>query len=144
MPDVDYNFDLQERVPFQDGSFDIVFASHVLEHISDDNHAIAEIRRVIRPGGFAILPVPIVSEVTIDYPEPNLFETGHVRAPGYDYFDRYRKHFDRVEEFTSESFSDKYQLYIYEDRSNFPSKESPLRTPMLGTKHNDVVPVCFV
>ncbi|RKX65543.1 MAG: SAM-dependent methyltransferase, partial [Tenericutes bacterium] len=144
MPDVDYHFDLQERAPFPDGLFDIVFASHVLEHILDDNHAIAEIRRIIKPGGFAILPVPIVSEATIDYGESNAFETGHVRAPGYDYFDRYRKHFDRVNEITSESFPEKYQLYLYEDRSIYPTSESPLRKPMPGVKHKDIVPICYV
>ena len=33
-----------------DGSFDVVYASHVLEHIPDDRQAICEIHRVLRPG----------------------------------------------------------------------------------------------
>jgi len=144
MSDVDFNIDLQNRTPFPDESFDIVFASHVLEHIPDDSHAIAEIRRIIKPGGFAILPVPIVSETTIEYPEPNEFESGHVRAPGYDYFDRYRNYFDRIVEISSESFPERYQLFIYEDRTIYPTPESPLREPMPGERHNDIVPICYV
>jgi len=141
--DVDYNFDLQGEAPFEDATFDVVFASHVLEHVADDIRAIREIRRLIKPGGFAVLPVPIVSNLTIEYLEPNDSESGHVRAPGYDYFDRYRDHFDHIEEISSESFPEKYQLFIYEDRTIYPTPESPLREPMPGERHNDIVPICY-
>jgi SAM-dependent methyltransferase len=46
------------RLPFRPGVFDIVVASDVLEHIEDDEAAVAEIARVIRPGGVLILTVP--------------------------------------------------------------------------------------
>jgi len=141
--DVDINFDLQKKAPFPNCAFDVVIASHVLEHIPDDNRALAELRRIIKPGGIAILPVPIVSQYTIEYPQPNDSESGHVRAPGFDYFTRYRNYFDRIEEFSSESFPEIYQLYIYEDRTIYPTSESPLRTPMPGERHIDIVPVCF-
>lgn len=42
-----------------DGSFDFVMANHVIEHVPDHVRALAEIRRVLRSGGFAILQVPI-------------------------------------------------------------------------------------
>lgn len=142
MKDVDYNFDLQTTTPFQDDAFDIVFASHVLEHVPDDRRAISEIRRITKPGGVAILPVPVVSESTIEYPEPNPSESGHVRAPGLDYFDRYRAIFSQVEVFSSAAFPESFQLYVYEDRSIYPTKESPLRTPMAGIRHEDFMPVC--
>ena len=45
-------------LPFRDGSFDVVVASDVLEHIERDGEAVAEIARVLRPGGSAILSVP--------------------------------------------------------------------------------------
>lgn len=144
MQDVDINLNLTERTPFDDARFDLVFASHVLEHIKNDEKALAEIRRIIRPGGFAILPVPVVCEKTIEYDEPNPHETGHVRAPGYDYFDRYEAFFDRVELKGSDDFSDQHQLYLYEDRSNYPTRESPMRTPTFGIKHRDIVPICVV
>lgn len=98
--DVDHKADLT-ALPFSDGSFDFVYASHVLEHVRDDAKAISEIRRVLRPGGIAILPVPIVAERTIEYVAPRPQESNHVRAPGRDYFDRYRKAFDRVELYES-------------------------------------------
>jgi SAM-dependent methyltransferase len=63
---------------FPDSSFDLVYASHVLEHIQGDKSAIREMRRVLAPGGLAILPVPILSDETIEYATPNPNEHGHV------------------------------------------------------------------
>ena len=40
----------------------VVPASHALEHVRDDRAALREIHRILRPGGVAILPVPIVAE----------------------------------------------------------------------------------
>lgn len=144
MNNVDYQVDLT-NLPFKDAEFDIVFASHVLEHIKDDHMAISEIRRVLKPKGIAILPVPIVGVQTIEYPQPNPLEAGHVRAPGLDYYERYSNYFRRVEKFSSEDFPNHpYQLFVYEDRSIYPTKNCPWRQPMAGTKHIDIVPVCFI
>jgi SAM-dependent methyltransferase len=139
---VDHRADLQ-ALPFPTGSYDVIYASHVLEHVQDDSAAIAEIRRVLAPGGIAILPVPLVVSATIEYPEPNAEESMHVRAPGADYFDRYRAHFERVDLFGSHDYPERHQLYAIEDRSSFPTPSSPLRTPMPGHRHADVVPVCY-
>lgn len=130
-------------MPFESGTYDFIFASHVLEHIQDDRRAIKEIRRVLRPNGIAILPVPIVSDKTVEYFKSNPFEEGHVRAPGTDYFERYKEHFGRVEVYGSHSFPAAYQVFVYEDRSKWPSPECPLRPSMQGTKHGDFVPVCY-
>jgi SAM-dependent methyltransferase len=46
------------RIPFDDGSFDRVIAAEVLEHIDDDGGAIAELVRVLRPGGVLAVTVP--------------------------------------------------------------------------------------
>src|SRR5262245_8897814 len=70
MKGVDYHVDLQ-NTPFRDATYDFIFASHVLEHIPDDRKAIGEIRRILKPGGIAILPVPVVCEKTIEYPAAN-------------------------------------------------------------------------
>src|SRR3954454_19672450 len=45
-------------LPFSDASFDLVTALDVLEHIADDRAALAEMRRVLRPGGTLLLTVP--------------------------------------------------------------------------------------
>ena len=46
------------RLPFADGSFDVVITSEVLEHIQDDVAAIAEMTRVLAPGGTFAATVP--------------------------------------------------------------------------------------
>lgn len=142
-PDVDHRFDITD-LPCEDRSYDFVVASHVLEHVADDQQAVNEVRRVLRPGGIAVLPVPIVAERTIEYPTPNPHETNHVRAPGPDYFERYRPAFARVETWRSDQFSERHQLYVYEDRTRWPTAECPLRSAMAGERHVDIVPVCFV
>jgi SAM-dependent methyltransferase len=143
MADVDHQVDLQD-LPFASQSYDFIFASHVLEHISDDIKAISEISRILKPNGMALLPVPLVAETTIEYFEPNPHEEYHVRAPGLDYFERYEPYFQKIEQICSNSLPSKHQLYIYEDRSLWPTKECPLRPTMYGEKHLDVVPVCYV
>ncbi|MEJ7787761.1 MAG: class I SAM-dependent methyltransferase [Solirubrobacteraceae bacterium] len=45
-------------LPFADGSFDVVTALDVVEHIDDDVAALAELRRVLRPGGVLLVAVP--------------------------------------------------------------------------------------
>lgn len=142
MQDVDHHVDLQQ-LPFGNESYDFIFASHVLEHIPDDGKAISEIRRILKPNGMAVLPVPIVAEKTIEYPEANPHEAYHVRAPGPDYFTRYERHFSRVKKFSSDTLPEKYQLFVFEDRSRWPTKEMPLRPAMQGDRHIDIVPVCY-
>jgi SAM-dependent methyltransferase len=46
------------KLPFREAAFDAVVASDVLEHIDDDSSAVAEITRVLRPGGSAVISVP--------------------------------------------------------------------------------------
>lgn len=45
-------------LPFADGEFDRVVAAEILEHIPDDDRAIAELVRVLRPGGTLAVTVP--------------------------------------------------------------------------------------
>jgi len=130
-------------LPFADSQFDVVYASHVLEHIKDDTRVLSEVKRVLRTGGLAVLPVPMVANQTVEYPEPNPNEFEHVRAPGPDYYERYRKYFSSLETFSSIDFPEEYQLYMYEDRSVFPHELSPLRPPMVGKRHPDIAAVCF-
>jgi SAM-dependent methyltransferase len=132
---VDYHVDLQ-HLPFGNGTYDFVFASHVLEHIPDDQRAISEIRRVLKPNGLAVLPVPIYSEKTVEYAEPDPKEFYHVRAPGLDYFDRYQPHFSRIEKFDSNSQPEHYQVFVYREDCSLSAEQ--------GDKLSDVVPVCYV
>jgi SAM-dependent methyltransferase len=45
---------IAERLPFPDACFDAVVSVGVMEHFLDDNAAISEIRRVLRPGGYSV------------------------------------------------------------------------------------------
>jgi glycosyltransferase involved in cell wall biosynthesis/SAM-dependent methyltransferase len=125
-----------------DEAFDFIYASHVLEHIKDDRAALSEIRRVLKPGGIAIIPVPIMSKYTIEYDGPNPHECFHVRCPGEDYYDKYKDFFAKVLLYKSSDFDDKYQICVYENRDAWP-QTMPLRPSVSGEKHSDIVPVCF-
>lgn len=46
------------RLPFEDGSFDVLTALDVLEHIEHDASAVTELARILRPGGLAVITVP--------------------------------------------------------------------------------------
>jgi SAM-dependent methyltransferase len=50
------------NLPFAAKSFDVVVCSHVLEHVPDDAAALREIRRVLRPGGEALLLAPFATD----------------------------------------------------------------------------------
>ncbi len=55
--------DLTERLPFDDGSFDLVLAMGVIEHVPDQVHLMAEIGRLVRFGGRGIVTTPNVLNV---------------------------------------------------------------------------------
>lgn len=48
-----------ECLTFPDDSFDLVITSEVLEHVADLDRAMAEIRRVLKPGGLHVFTVPV-------------------------------------------------------------------------------------
>ncbi len=57
--DVQDNIDLT-NIAYLDESVDVFICSHVLEHIPDDRKAMRELRRILRPGGFGLMLVPLV------------------------------------------------------------------------------------
>ncbi len=95
-------------LPFQDNSFDMVFANHVLEHIEDDNKAMHELFRVLKPGGMGIFQIPQELERAKTYEDflitsseertKHFGQYDHVRIYGRDYFDRLRNVGFKVEE----------------------------------------------
>jgi SAM-dependent methyltransferase len=86
-------------IHFPDEHFDVVYCSHVLEHVPDDRRAMAEFYRVLKKDGWAILLVPISAEHTVEdtsIVEPadrrRVFgQEDHVRRYGPDYVDRLRE-----------------------------------------------------
>jgi SAM-dependent methyltransferase len=70
------------HLPFPDASVDRVMASEVLEHIPDDVTAMAEIFRVLKPGGRAVVTVPRYGPERICWAlsdEYHANEGGHIR-----------------------------------------------------------------
>jgi SAM-dependent methyltransferase len=86
------------QIQYPAESFDIVYCSHVLEHVPEDQKAMAEIYRVLKPHGWAVLNVPISADKTIEDPTVvtpadrlKVFgQSDHVRRYGPDYIDRLR------------------------------------------------------
>jgi SAM-dependent methyltransferase len=70
------------RLPFAEGTFDRVIASEVLEHIPDDVAAMAELARVLRPGGTMAVTVPRCGPEFVNWVLSDAYHDtpgGHVR-----------------------------------------------------------------
>ena len=88
-------------LPFADGSFDAIVCSHVLEHVADDRAAMGELRRVLRPGGWALVMVPVDPARSQTYEDPQItmpadrerafWQHDHLRLYAPDIADRLRQ-----------------------------------------------------
>ena len=95
-------------IPRPEGHFDAILCSHVLEHVADDRKAMKEFFRVLAPGGWAVLLVPITGDVTFEDPsivspaarKRAFGQFDHVRAYGLDFAERLRHAGFAVEIFT--------------------------------------------
>ena len=73
------------RLPFADGAFDRIIAAEILEHVVDDGAAVAELARLLRPGGTLAVTVPswlperVCWLLSKDYHAPAVPD-GHVRV----------------------------------------------------------------
>lgn len=76
-------------VQFEDDSFDVVLCSHVLEHVSDDRKALEELFRVLKPGGWGIIQVPIDPERKTTF-EDNRIATSRERERVFGHPDHVR------------------------------------------------------
>lgn len=87
------------KINFPDAHFDVIYCSHVLEHVADDRAAMRELRRVLTPAGWAIFMVPIRATATFEDPQivnPSdrlkaFGQCDHVRKYGPDFQDRLRE-----------------------------------------------------
>ena len=49
---------MAESLPYESGRFDVVFCSHVLEHVNSRATSLKEMSRVVKPGGLVVIAVP--------------------------------------------------------------------------------------
>jgi len=88
------------QLPFEDNSFDMILCNHVLEHIPDDQKAMQELYRVLKPGGLGIFQIPQDKSRAITFQDDSITDPkeraaifgqyDHVRVYGMDYFDLLR------------------------------------------------------
>ncbi len=136
IPNLDYlSADLNEHramvavdirdIPYPACSFDAIYCSHVLEHVPEDRSAMREMHRVLRPGGWALVLVPIRGEHTFEDPtvttpeeRVRLFgQADHVRRYGRDIADRLREARFRVSVYSTlqiagEEGVDRFSLHV--------------------------------
>ena len=97
MGNVDAHIDLT-KIPFPDSTFNAIVCNHVLEHIPNDTTAMAELFRVLKPDGWAMLQVPVSLHLAATYEDFSITDPfrrecafgqhDHVRIYAMDYVDR--------------------------------------------------------
>lgn len=85
-------------LPFAENEFDFIICNHVLEHIPNDLKAMKELYRVLKPGGTAILQIPLKAKLKHTFEDDSITDPkerarifgqyDHVRVYGMDYFDK--------------------------------------------------------
>jgi ubiquinone/menaquinone biosynthesis C-methylase UbiE len=65
----DFKLSTNDLLPYPDDFFDIILASHVIEHVENDTRLLSEIHRILKPNGVAVLIIPINEK----YDDPNHF-----------------------------------------------------------------------
>lgn len=86
------------NILYEGNYFDVILCSHVLEHVIDDKKAMMEFFRVLKPGGWAILQVPVFTDREHTFEDPQIKtpeereiafgQKDHVRIYGLDYRER--------------------------------------------------------
>ncbi len=78
-----------ENIPYENETFDLVIANHVLEHVDDYLKAMNEIKRVLKNGGNAILQTPFSPAIYNNIEDP-LIDTDELRLKYYGQEDHLR------------------------------------------------------
>lgn len=81
--------DLSERLPFDDGAFDVVNAPLCLDYIRDWDHVFAEFRRVLKPGGMVVISAMHPSFDAEYYRTEQYFSIEAVQGPWSGFGERF-------------------------------------------------------
>lgn len=96
------------NLPFDDNSYDVILCNHVLEHIHNDQKAMQELYRILKPGGWGVFQIPQDLKRTNTFEDDSITDKrerakifgqyDHVRIYGKDYFNKLRNVGFKVEE----------------------------------------------
>jgi|SRR5262245_1463231 len=129
-------------IPASARTFDAILCSHVLEHVSDDRLAMRELYRVLNPGGWAVIMVPMDWDRSETLEDPSIVspaerervfgQSDHVRIYGRDVQERLENAGFSVAEHRSEELGmesvRKYAL-SRKDRLYYCTKPGAARPP---------------
>lgn len=121
-PMADVRMDITD-IEDNDGTYDIIICNHVLEHVPYDAKAMSELFRVLKPGGFAILQVPIsfmmeetdedLTVLDVIERERRFGQCDHFRLYGKDYLQRLQQAGFNVTAVAADSFLTAEQISRY-------------------------------
>ncbi|MCK7555267.1 methyltransferase domain-containing protein [Chitinophaga sedimenti] len=87
--------DITSMPQIADNTYDVILCSHVLEYVEEDSKAMREMLRVLKPGGRALLQVPLKPGMPVTHEDPSITspeeraevfgDPGHIRFYGEDY-----------------------------------------------------------
>ncbi|MDX6584552.1 MAG: hypothetical protein QOI10_3736 [Solirubrobacterales bacterium] len=133
--------DLQD-IALEDGSLDVILTPHVLEHVPDTDRALDEVHRVLAPGGWMFLQVPILQARTAPPVEPEFHDddTPVFWRFGFDLTERLRAHGFETELLCPDEWCD-----LVRTRARcWPTEHSAevdVNGMLSGAIENDLVPV---
>lgn len=112
------------RLPFEDGRFDVIVCSHVLEHVPDDAQAMREMRRVLAPGGAALLLTPEATDGGPTDEDPSVVDPAE-RRRRFGQWDHVRLY--AREDFTARLTAAGFHVDLYNPAADDPSLASRRR-----------------
>ena len=130
---VDRQVDVQ-NMPLADNSFDVILCSMVLHYVADFEAGLREINRVLKPGGLAMLPVPMIHQNTCHRPAAD-WVLNMVVEPGPDFYEAYQAFFDEVRVHRSTDDDDSLHFYLEQ------TDEHPFPMRLAHQKYADTIPV---
>ena len=114
---VDLKIDISDMPEIPDGSYDVVIAADILEHVTSYHQALREVHRILQPGGSAVITVPQKDNLEVTYEDPAITdpqertrafgELTHLRIFGADFPAKLASAGFRVSAVDAESFEEK-------------------------------------
>lgn len=123
-----------ENIPFGDNEFDIIYSSHVLEHVPNDRLAMSELYRVLKEDGICFIMVPLSGNPKTL--ENEAYNTPELRLKYYGQDDHLR--------FYGDDFKDRLESVGFNVETIEVTKEytSPIFKKVLGLFDGEILFVC--